>query len=133
LAASDFALDQFRRLHALTGHTEWCFPAMNKEAPVCEQSISKQVGDRQSHFKKGKDGKPRQPMQRRRHDNTLVLSGGKTGDWTPHDLRRTGATMMQSLRVQPDWIDRCQNHVLEGSKVRRDYLHHNYATEKRDA
>jgi integrase len=63
----------------------------------------------------------------------LVLAGGKTGDWTPHDLRRTGATMMQALGVPLDTIDRCQNHVLSGSKVRRHYLHHDYAAEKRQA
>lgn len=130
---SDFALDHFRQLHRLTGHTEWCFPAKNKEGHVCVKSISKQIGDRQSMFKKGKDGNPRKPMKNRRHDNTLVLGGGKNSAWTPHDLRRTGATMMQSLGVALDIIDRCQNHVLAGSKVRRHYLHHDYADEKRDA
>jgi integrase len=64
---------------------------------------------------------------------TLVLSGGARGAWTPHDLRRTGATIMQSLGIPLDTIDRCQNHVLEGSKVRRHYFHHDYAKEKRDA
>jgi integrase len=95
--------------------------------------MSKQVGDRQAMFKKGKDGKPRQAMKNRRHDNTLVLNSGKHGAWTPHDLRRTGATLMQSLGVSLEIIDRCQNHVLPGSKVRRHYLHHDYADEKRDA
>jgi len=41
--------------------------------------------------------------------------------------------MMQSLRVNPDVIDRCQNHALLGSKVRRHYLHYDYADEKREA
>ena len=41
--------------------------------------------------------------------------------------------MMQALRVSPDVIDRCQNHALLGSKVRRHYLHYDYAEEKRDA
>ena len=94
---------------------------------------SKQVGDRQAMFKKGKDGAPRQPMKNRRHDNTLVLGAGKNGAWTPHDLRRTGATLMQGLGVALEIIDRCQNHVLPGSKVRRHYLHHDYANEKREA
>ena len=97
------------------------------------KSISKQVGDRQAMFKRGKDGAPRQPMKNRRHDNTLVLGAGKNGAWTPHDLRRTGATLMQSLGVSLEIIDRCQNHVLPGSKVRRHYLHHDYAQEKREA
>ena len=41
--------------------------------------------------------------------------------------------MMQSLMVNPDVIDRCQNHALLGSKVRRHYLHYDYADEKREA
>jgi len=38
--------------------------------------------------------------------------------------------MMQTLGVPLETIDRCQNHVLSGSKVRRHYLHHHYAKEK---
>lgn len=95
--------------------------------------MGKQVGDRQMMFKKGKEGNPRQPMKCRRHDNMLVLSGGKNGALTTHDLRRTGATLMQSLGVSLEIIDRCQNDVLPGSKVRRHYFHHDYADEKREA
>ncbi|HJV75941.1 MAG TPA: tyrosine-type recombinase/integrase, partial [Noviherbaspirillum sp.] len=65
--------------------------------------------------------------------NALVLAHGANGAWTPHDLRRTGATIMQRLGVSLDVIDRCQNHVLAGSKTRRHYLHHDYADEMRDA
>lgn len=130
---SPFAMHHFRQLHALTGHSEWCFPAKSKEGHVCVKSVTKQVGDRQAMFKKGKDGNPRKPMKNRRHDNTLVLGAGKNGAWTPHDLRRTGATMMQSLGVSFEIIDRCQNHVLPGSKTRRHYLHHDYVAEKREA
>lgn len=131
---SEFTLSQFKRLHAATGDSEWCFPARNKEnAHVCIKSMTKQIGDRQVMFKKSKEGGERKPMSRRTHDNTLVLAGGKNEEWTPHDLRRTGATMMQSLGVSLDIIDRCQNHVLSGSKVRRHYLQYDYAKEKREA
>lgn len=130
---SAFALDQFRKLHEVSGHTDWCFPGRGAERHLDVKSISKQVGDRQAMFKKAKDGGARQPMANRKHDNTLVLGSGKNGAWTPHDLRRTGATMMQSLGISLELIDRCQNHVLAGSKVRRHYLHHDYAAEKRDA
>lgn len=41
--------------------------------------------------------------------------------------------MMQALGVSLDVTDRCQNHVMPGSKVRRHYLHHDYADEKREA
>lgn len=131
---SPFALKQFRELHKLTGESEWCFPASNNDGHVSVKSISKQIGDRQTMFKKDKDGNPRLRMKNRsKGENVLVLSGGKKGDWTAHDLRRTGATIMQSLGVPMDIIDRCQNHVLPGSKTRRHYLHHDYATEKRAA
>lgn len=42
-------------------------------------------------------------------------------------------TMMQELRVTLKIIDRCQNHLLGGSKVRRHFLHHDYAKDKIDA
>jgi integrase len=130
---SDFSLDQFRQLHKATGDSGWLFPARNHDGHVCVKSMSKRVGDRQSMFKKDAEGIARKPMSCRRHDNTFLLGEGKEGAWTPHDLRRTGATMMQSLGVPLDIIDRCQNHVLSGSKVRRHYLQHDYAEEKRDA
>jgi integrase len=130
---SGFAVEKFRQLHSLTGHSEWCFPARNKAGHICVKSISKQIGDRQTRFKKANDGTLRKPLAHRKNDDTLVLAEGKYGAWTPHDLRRTGATMMQALGVSPDVIDRCQNHVLAGSKVRRAYQHHDYRDEKRHA
>jgi integrase len=130
---SSFTIKQFSKLNKVTGHSVWCFPARNNQGHVDVKSMSKQIGDRQSMFKKDRNGDPRQPMKHRRHDNTLVLGAGVNGAWTPHDLRRTGATLMQSLGVSLEIIDRCQNHVLPGSKVRRHYLHHDYADEKREA
>lgn len=127
---SDFAKRQFEALHDITGESRWCFPGRNKkgeETHVCTKSISKQVGDRQEQFKQRS-----KPLARRRHDNTLVLAGGENGEWTPHDMRRTGATMMQATGVSLDVIDRCQNHMLPG-KVRRVYLRHDYEKEKTDA
>ena len=128
---SDFAKRQFRELHHLTGESDWCFPAKNRrgeDVHVCLKSVSKQVGDRQVQFKNRS-----KPLKGRAFDNSLVLADGANGDWTPHDLRRTGATMMQELGVSLDVIDRCQNHVLAGSRVRRHYLHHDYRDEKTEA
>ena len=122
---SDFVLKQFNELKELTGHSQWLFPASNKEGHVCEKSVSKQIGDRQIKFKNRN-----RPLLNRVHTNSLVL-----GDeaWTPHDLRRTGATMMQALKIPLDVIDRCQNHVLAGSKIRRHYLKYEYLEEKQRA
>lgn len=41
--------------------------------------------------------------------------------------------MMQALGVSLDVIGRCQNPVLAGSQVRHQYLHHDYAKEKKCA
>ncbi|MBQ1763732.1 MAG: site-specific integrase [Aquincola sp.] len=134
---SSFALAKFQELRLLTQGSPWCFPARPERSTgkggasahghVDVKTVSKQIGDRQMMFK------DRKPLKNRRNDNSLVLAGGANGAWTPHDLRRTAATMMQQLGVLPDVIDRCQNHVLAGSKVRRHYLHHDYAEEKRAA
>ncbi|MFO6224716.1 integrase, partial [Pseudomonas aeruginosa] len=95
---------------------------------VDSKTVSKLIGDRQCRFKNRS-----KPLTGRHNDDSLVLSKGTKGEWTPHDLRRTGATMMQELGVTLEIIDRCQNHLLGGSKVRRHYLHHDYAKEKTQA
>lgn len=125
---SSFALEQFRRLKEETGGTPFCFPSKNEENHVDTKTVSKLIGDRQCRFKNRS-----KPLTGRHHDDSLVLSKGTKGEWTPHDLRRTGATMMQELGVTLEIIDRCQNHLLGGSKVRRHYLHHDYAKEKTEA
>ncbi|WP_180737195.1 tyrosine-type recombinase/integrase [Pseudomonas aeruginosa] len=125
---SSFASEQFKRLKAETGHTPFCFPSRDESSHVDTKTVSKLIGDRQSRFKSRS-----KPLTGRHHDDSLVLSKGTKGEWTPHDLRRTGATMMQELGVTLEIIDRCQNHLLGGSKVRRHYLHHDYTKEKTDA
>lgn len=39
--------------------------------------------------------------------------------------------MMQALSISLELIDRCQNHVLPGSNVRRRCMHNDYTDEKR--
>lgn len=127
VSLSDYAARQFEALKLLTGYSPWCFPAKNGKGPVDEKTMSKQVGDRQVQFKN------RKVLKGRANDNSLMLAGGAFGEWTPHDMRRTASTMMQRLKVLPDIIDRCQNHKMPGSKVRRHYLHHDFKAEKRAA
>lgn len=57
------------------------------------------------------------------------MSGGA---WTPHDLRRTGATTMGELGVMGEVIERCLNHV-EQNKLKRIYQRHELKTEQREA
>lgn len=120
---SAFSLRQFQALHVLTKDSPWCFPARNHDGHLDGKSISKQIGDRQFQFKK------RSELKNRRNDNTLVLPGG---EWTPHDLRRTGSTLMQSLGVPEHIRERCLNHNV-GGKLGRIYGRYEFAIEKRAA
>jgi len=110
---SPFALRQFRGLQADTGSSTYCFPN-RKGTGFMKQKTASQLID--CHQKEG--------------GYYPVLPGGH---WTLHDMRRTGATLMQSLGVPLEIIDRCQNHVLAGSAVRRHYMHYSYAKEKAEA
>ena len=88
--------------------SEWVFPAMNRLGEhVCLKSIAKQIGDRQ---------RDSAPMKNRSQATAaLKLSGGA---WTPHDLRRTAATLAGSLGVQPMTIERILNHQNQNPLIR---------------
>ena len=117
---SEFATEQFKGLWALTGSYDWCFPAHSGNTHVGLKSITKQIRDRVRE----------EPLPNRtKATGALVLAGG---GWTPHDLRRTGATMMGELGVMGEVIERCLNHV-EGNKLRRIYQRHELKAEQRQA
>ena len=118
---SDFAKDVFWRLYRFTGSTPWCFPATRKEGHVCVKSVTKQVADRQRT-------EPRMTGRSKRTD-ALLLPGGS---WRPHDLRRTGATIMAESGVAPEVVERCLNHT-EASKLRRIYQQAKYEKPQRAA
>lgn len=124
---SDFAVRHFEAIKTVTGTKindqgetvpgEWVLVAKHNDGPVCVKSLAKQIGDRQ------RDGAP---MKNRTHlIDALKLPGGK---WTPHDLRRTGATMMGALGVQSEVIERCLNHK-EQNALKRIYQRHDYRAE----
>jgi integrase len=105
---SAFTIEHFETLRKLSDGNSWVLPASHKNSHICLKSLAKQIGDRQ------RGG--RLPMKGRSvNTNSLVLPGGK---WTPHDLRRTGATMMGALGVRPDVIEKCLNHVEQNKLVR---------------
>lgn len=92
---SDFAKHQFAALKYLAtdkydgSQSPWVIPATNRDSHVCVKSLAKQIGDRQR-------GDDKAPMKNRsKLVSALILPRGK---WTPHDLRRTGATLMGRLR-----------------------------------
>ena len=117
---SDFALNQFKILLQYTKSDTWIFTNRDGSNHVCEKSITKQLGGRQSQS----------ILSNRSKDNqALVLKGGK---WTPHDLRRTGATLMGDLGIAPDVIEKCLNHTEE-NKVKRIYQRQKLETQQAEA
>ena len=121
---STVSLKKFKELKQISTNDKWCFPDTTGTTHVCMKSTTKQVRDRQVAAIN------RKPMSNRtkKSDALVLINGG----WVPHDLRRTGATIMQSLQVAPAIIERVLNHV-EPSKLVRTYQTYDYAAEKRDA
>ncbi len=105
---SEFALEQFTILISYSSNNVWLFANRDGSSHVCDKSITKQLGGRQSDTILSNRSKDSQ---------ALVLTGGK---WTPHDLRRTGATLMGELGIAPDVTEKCLNHTEE-NKVKRIY------------
>lgn len=61
----------------------------------------------------------------------LNLPAFGTDPWTPHDLRRTAASLMAGNGVNPFTVERVLNHALQG--VQAVYNRHSYDAEKRQA
>jgi integrase len=102
----------------------WIFPNRAENAPLSAKVITKQIMDRQ---------KNEQTVLSKRTNavacQSLVLENGK---WWPHDLRRTGATLMVANGVLPEIAERCLNHT-EKNTLRRVYQVHRYQKEMQAA
>ena len=117
---SDFTLAQFKELMLIAQSETWIFPNRNNSSHVSDKSITVQITGRQTTNILGNRSKDSQ---------ALVLTGGK---WTPHDLRRTGATIMGNLKVAPDVIEKCLNHTEE-NKIKRIYQRQELKVEQAEA
>jgi integrase len=119
---SQFCIEQFKKLRALHGEYEWCYPNTNGTSHVDIKTVTKQITDRQRE-----DGVP---LRNRSSDmRALCLTGGK---WHPHDLRRTAATLMTMLGVIPEVAEKCLNHVEE-NRVKLTYQRYGYLKEMKEA
>ncbi|MFZ1828284.1 MAG: tyrosine-type recombinase/integrase [Candidatus Competibacteraceae bacterium] len=105
---SSFALYQLEALRRLHPDSPWLYPNREGTGPLDSKAISRQLHDRQ---------RPGAIAHRTQQGSTLMLSGGA---WTPHDLRRTAATVMGNEKIRPDIIERCLNHV-ETNRIQRTY------------
>lgn len=67
-------------------------------------------------------------------DQTIAKTAGQSlAHWTPHDLRRTAATMMAELGIQPHIIEAVLNHAGHKAGVAGIYNRASYEAEKRTA
>lgn len=98
---SPFAKRQLAIIGALKSGP-FLFPGQKPDCPISDKALTKAVRDRI---------RPTALKKRTPHSATLVLS---RGDWTPHDLRRTMASRMGDLGVEPHVIERCLNHIQQG-------------------
>ncbi len=98
---STFALKQLATMQEYrTG--KYLLSGRGSDQPMSDKSISKAIRDRIRA----------EPLKRRTpKTGTLVLLGG---EWSPHDLRRTMASRMGDLGIEPHIIERCLNHVQQG-------------------
>ncbi len=119
---SDFAVAKFKALFSLQDHAEFMFPGRDGKSPMSPKTINKQLQDRQRD--------PERKMKHRaKNTSALILSGGH---WTPHDLRRTGATLMSKLGVATDVIHLCQNHTPQ-DKLARIYIQNDRMPDRKRA
>jgi integrase len=120
---SDFAVTYFKKLQEIKINETWLYPNSKGDNHLETRSITKQIGDRQLDI-------TRKPIAgRSRKTDALALPHGK---WTPHDLRRTSATLMVSLGISPEVVERCLNHI-EQNKLIRTYQVYDYAREQKEA
>lgn len=127
---SRFAVGQLEALRCLHPDTPWLYPrrpvgdrdsVKDDPGPLDPKAITRQISDRQ---------RAGGPLAKRAKDvTTLRLPGGT---WTPHDLRRTAATLMGDLGVRPDVIERCLNHV-EPNRIARTYQRQKLLDEQAEA
>lgn len=116
---SEFATGKLAELRSMTGGTGYLLPGRDGGC-FDDKTITKAVKDRQ---------RSGAGLAKRKASDELALPGGP---WTPHDLRRTAATMMGSLGVRPDVIERTLNHV-EPNRIVRTYQHQELKDEQREA
>jgi len=115
---STFAMQQIKLIGLLKSGT-YLFPGQKPDQPVSDKALSKAVRDRIRAT----------PLKKRTPNAGALLL--PRGEWTPHDLRRTMATRMGDLGVQPHVIERCLNHIQQG--IVGVYQRQEYLSERRSA
>ena len=102
---SSLAMETLNGLEELTGGSRWLFPSPRDGQHIAETSVDHAVRENAEHF--------------------------EVDHFTPHDLRRTAASMMTASGIQRLTVAKVLNHVETG--VTAVYDRHSYDKEKRQA
>jgi integrase len=102
---SSFAIETLNELKIISGDSKWLFPSPRDGQHIAETSVDHAIRENAEHF--------------------------KVDHFTPHDLRRTAASMMTASGVQRLTVAKVLNHVETG--VTAVYDRHSYDKEKRQA
>ncbi|MGS0737553.1 tyrosine-type recombinase/integrase [Pseudomonas sp. GG8] len=109
---SKFALDHFNELLQYNGDSEWCVPNSKRDGPVHEKTLTKHAHDRQ--LPEGQKPLEGRTVQTR----SLVVADE---NWKPHDLRRSGSTLIKQLGFSTEIAELCLNHIVHDA-VQKAYL-----------
>ena len=104
---SELAFELLEEIKILGNASRWLFPSTLKNSPMGSQSIDHAVR-RSKHAFPGME------------------------DFCPHDLRRTAATHMASMKITSEVLSRILNHSKRGV-TEQHYIRHGYDDEKRYA
>jgi integrase len=101
---SYFALELLREIKKLSGNSKWLFPAARGDKPITGEAIAK----------------------------ALLRSFPAIGTepFTPHDIRRTGATHMTAMGISRLVVSKILNHT-DNNSITAIYDRHSYDAEKR--
>jgi len=102
---SSLAMETLNELEELTESSRWLFPSPRDGQHIAETSVDHAVRENAEHF--------------------------EVDHFTPHDLRRTAASMMTASGIQRLTVAKVLNHVETG--VTAVYDRHSYDKEKRQA
>ena len=113
---SEFARAQLARLASMR-ESDFVFAGRNAHTSMDEKTLSKAIRDRLRD----------KPLKKR--TKRLGALRLPTGNWSPHDLRRTFASRLGDLNIDPHIIERCLNHVQQG--IVGVYQRQEYLAERR--
>jgi integrase len=117
---TQMALDALNAAKKLSGGSAWVFPSV-KDGHITPRSISRAVRNNSEKRPKG------HPKHRPPYGDFF-----KVGQWVPHDMRRTVATIMAECGVDEFHVSKVLNHTTQGitGKV---YNRYHYDVEKQKA